>query len=324
MSVNKEHTNSTLNIQVDQINSFLGAEVTGLSLSKDLDNPETKIIENSLAEFGVLVFRNQPMTGKQLMLLGEKFGQLSVHPFSPNDANNPALILFKNDEKTPPWKTDVWHSDETFREVPPFATMLHALDVPEFGGDTVFASMTAAFEGLSDKMQNFLSGLEAYHDFNVFKDTFPKTVEGRERLQKFEREYPPTLHPVVARHPITGKELLFVNSQFTVNIKGMDDIESQKLLHQLFDLAKVPEYQYRHHWKNNTLVIWDNRSTQHYAVHDYFPKKRYMQRVTIAGKTAPKNAFASASIENIRNRKTGIPADLLTLHGGHAPKNLTR
>ena len=198
--------------------------------------------------------------------------------------------------------------------------MLHALDVPEFGGDTVFASMTAAFEGLSDKMKHFLSGLEAYHDFNVFKETFSKTLKGREKLQEFERNYPPILHPVVALHPVTGKEVIFVNPQFTIKIKGMDDIESQHLLHQLFDLAKVPEYQYRHHWTNNTLVIWDNRSTQHYAVHDYFPKKRYMQRITISGKQAPTNAFASANIESVRNRKTRVPANLIDLHGGHTPK----
>ena len=100
----------------------------------------------------------------------------------------------------------------------------------------------------------------------------------------------------------------------------MDGVESQQILNQLYDLAKVPEYQYRHNWKNNTLVIWDNRSTQHYAVHDYFPKKRYMQRVTITGREQPQNAFSTVNVDKIRSRKTRVPSKLLALHGGHSPK----
>ena len=180
-------------------------------------------------------------------------------------------------------------------------------------------SDTAAFEGLSDRMQHFLSGLEAEHDFVIFKALFGETAEGREKLLKYEQEYPPALHPVVAAHPVTGRKLIFVNPQFTTGIKGMDAAESRQLLTQLYDLTKVPEYQYRHHWTNNTLVMWDNRSTQHYAVHDYFPKKRYMQRVTISGREAPRNAFAAADVEHVKSRKTRIPSDLLALKGGHAP-----
>lgn len=319
--LSKPNTGSTIN--VEQINSFLGAEVTGVNLAGGIDDTDVSTLETALAEHQVLVFRDQSMTGEELMALGEKFGPLSVHPFSPNDEKSPALILFKNDENTPPWGTDVWHSDETFRKVPPLGTMLHALDVPKFGGDTMFTSMTAAFEGLSDRMQHFLSGLEAYHDFIVFKALFGDTAERRAKLLEYEQDYPPALHPVVAEHPVTGKKLIFVNPQFTVKIKGMGAPESQQLLNQLYDLTKVPEYQYRHHWTNNTLVFWDNRSTQHYAVHDYFPKKRYMQRVTISGREAPRNAFAVADVEQVKSRKTGIPSELLALKGGHAPKKGT-
>ena len=322
--------NSALETQVTQpgfsvewINSHLGAEVTGLNIAGGVSDGDAAALEIALAEHEVLVFRGQPLTGDQLMAFGEKFGPLSVHPFSPNDAENPALILFRNDADTPPWGTDTWHSDETFRKVPPIGTMLHALDVPKFGGDTMFVSMTAAFEGLSDRMQHFLSGLEAYHDFTVFTALFGETEEGREKLRGYERDYPPPLHPVVAEHPVTGKKILFANPQFTVKIKGMDETESRQLLNQLYDLAKVPEYQYRHHWENNTLAFWDNRSTQHYAVHDYFPKKRYMQRVTITGREAPRNAYDSADTEAVRSRKTGIPSDLLARQGGHAPKKGT-
>jgi taurine dioxygenase len=307
-------------IAVEQINSYLGAEVSGLSLADGIGKAEAASIEQALAVHEVLVFRDQLMSAAQFMAFGRCFGKLSVHPFSPNDKANPELILFKNDAETPPWKTDCWHSDETFRKVPPMGTILQALDVPRFGGDTMFVSMTAAYEGLSDRMQRLISGLEAYHDFLPFKETFGETAEGRARMAEFHQKYPPALHPVVCEHPVTGKKAIFVNPQFTTHIKGMEDAESRSLLQQLFDLAKVPEYQYRHHWQNGTVAFWDNRSTQHYAVHDYFPKRRYMQRVTIEGREAPRAAYSPADPETVRSRKTRAPSALLARHGGHAPK----
>lgn len=319
MSALAERSEPSL-IQIEQVNSYLGAEVSGVDLSQPLTDADLAALQQAHADYEVLVFRDQPLKADDFMAFGRRFGRLSVHPFSPNDKENPELILFKNDAAIPPWKTDCWHSDETFRNIPPMGTMLHALDVPRFGGDTMFVSMTAAYEGLSDRMQQFLSGLEAYHDFLPFKEVFGGTAEGREKLLQYERDYPPSLHPVVTEHPMTGKKLIFVNPQFTTKIKDMEDAESKQLLNQLFDLAKVPEYQYRHHWENGTLVFWDNRSTQHYAVHDYFPKRRYMQRVTIAGTQAPTGAFAAADPESVRSRKTRAPSELLALHGGHAPK----
>ncbi len=305
--------------EIEQVGSYLGAEIKGISLAAELTEADVAAIEQALADHAVLVFRDQQMTSQQFMAFGRRFGALSVHPFSPADHDNPELIVFRNDETNPPFSTDVWHSDETFREAPPMATMLRALDVPKVGGDTMFASMSAAYEGLSDRMQNFISGLEAYHDFKVFKALFSKDREGIKKMQPYELDYPPALHPVVTKHPVTGRKVIFVNPQFTIQIKGMEENESRALLNQLFELARVPEYQYRHHWTNNTLVFWDNRSTQHYAVHDYFPKKRYMERVTIKG-TAPLPAFAAADAEGVRNRKSRTPAQFASSHGGHAPR----
>ncbi|MGE3245078.1 MAG: TauD/TfdA dioxygenase family protein, partial [Beijerinckiaceae bacterium] len=210
-------------VKVEQINSYLGAEISGVDLSKPLSDADVAAIAQAHAQYEVVVFRDQPLTAEQFMAFGRRFGRLSVHPFSPNDKENPELILFRNDAETPPWKTDCWHSDETFRKVPPMGTMLHALDVPKFGGDTMFVSMTAAWEGLSDRMQHFLSGLEAFHDFLPFKDVFGGSPEERERLLQFERDYPPSLHPVVAVHPVTKRKAIFVNPQFTTKIKGMED-----------------------------------------------------------------------------------------------------
>jgi len=143
--------------------------------------------------------------------------------------------------------------------------------------------MTAVYEGLSDKMQQFLSGLEAIHDFKPFKTLFPETRDGIDRLRKFEDMYPPSTHPVVTLHPVTGKKVLFVNPQFTLKIKGMEEDESNTILDLLFRKTYIHEYQYRHRWEPDMVLFWDNRCAQHSALHDYYPKRRLMERVTIKG-----------------------------------------
>jgi taurine dioxygenase len=132
-------------------------------------------------------------------------------------------------------------------------------------------------------MQSFLSGIEAVHDFKPFRSLFPKTREGLERMRKFEDVYPPATHPVVRVHPVTGRKALFVNPQFTLYIKGMEEDESRTILDLLFRKTSIHEYQYRHAWRPDMLVFWDNRSVQHSALHDYYPKRRLMHRVTIGG-----------------------------------------
>jgi taurine dioxygenase len=229
------------------------------------------------------VFPEQSIDSQQLMRFGRYFGELSVHPFSTNAAEQPELIVYDNKEGNPPASTDVWHTDETFRECPPMGTMLCSKVIPQIGGDTVFASMAAAYDGLSDRMQQFISGLEAVHDFKPFKKLFSETEEGRKKLRHFEEIYRPATHPVVRVHPLSGRKVLFVNPQFTLYIKGMEERESQTLLDTLYRQAWIPEYQYRHRWQPDMLVFWDNRSAQHYAVHDYYPQRRLMERVTIRG-----------------------------------------
>jgi len=239
-----------------------------------------------------------------------------VHPFSPHDPNTPVLIKFRNDETNPPFGTDVWHSDETFRAEPPMATVLCAKEVPAVGGDTMFASMSAAFDGLSARMKEFVAGLEAIHDLKPFRALFGSSEEDRRNLQRFELLYPPQVHPVVRIHPISGRKILFVNPQFTVAIKDMDERESRSLLDTLFHQALIPEYQYRLHWEPHTIAFWDNRSTQHYAVNDYYPQRRFMERVTVRG--GPVSGVERADPDSVRKSKYLVPADV-DRHGGHKP-----
>lgn len=311
--------NSAKNVKVVQKGAHLAAEIQGVDLTQSLDEETFNVIEDAFVEHELLVFQDQPISSEQQIEFAKRFGELSVHPFSPNSDETPELIIFDNDAENPPFSTDVWHTDETFRADPPMATMLHGLVIPEVGGDTMFASMTSAYEGLSDRMKQFISGLEAIHDFKPFRALFGSDEQSKADLRYYEDRYPPIVHPVIRKHPISGKPVLFVNPQFTIQIKGMGEVESRNLLTQLFDQAKIPEFQYRHHWAVDTVVIWDNRSTQHYAVHDYFPQRRKLDRVTIKGDTVmPFSDAADASL--VQNNKSPLPENLTEKHGGHAPK----
>ncbi len=305
-------------INVEKAAAYFAAEVSGIDFTQPIDADTFAEIEHALCEYEILIFRDAEMATEDQIRFGKMFGDLSVHPFSPNSDETPELIVFDNKEDNPPFGTDIWHSDETFRDCPPMATCLRALDVPKVGGDTMFSSMTAAYEGLSDRMKNFIDGLEAIHDFKPFKRLFGDDEDSRKNLQQYELMYPPVLHPVVRVHPVTGKKSLFVNPQFTIQVVGMGEFESRSLLTDLFDLAKVPEYQYRHNWYNNTMVIWDNRSLQHYAVHDYWPQRRAMERVTVAGDKP--EGDGKADVKGLRSRKTPHPVEDQISHGGHAPK----
>jgi taurine dioxygenase len=306
----------TAGVTVAKVGVHLGAEIGGVDLRRPLSNEQFKALDDALVEHELIIFRNQDITSENLIEFGRRFGELTVHPFAPNEEKAPELIKFRNDEKTPPFGTDVWHSDETFRAEPPMATILCAKEVPAVGGDTMFVSMTAAYEGLSDRMQQLISGLEGIHDIKPFRLLFQTSKEDRKKLQHYELMYPPQLHPVVRIHPVSGRKVLFVNPQFTVAINGMDERESRALLDLLFHQALVPEYQYRLHWEPHTIAMWDNRSTQHYAIHDYYPQRRYMERVTIRG--GPVTGVPRADPAGIRRLKYVAPAGV-DVHGGHKP-----
>ena len=271
----------TLNVK--HVGVFLGAEVTGVDLSQPLTTEQIHAVKQAHADHGVLVFPNQVITSEDLKRFGRYFGELTVHPFSTSTQDAPELIVYDNKEGNPPAPTDIWHTDETFRECPPMGTILCSKIIPEVGGDTAFASMCAVWDGLSDRWQHFLSGLEAIHDFKPFRMLFDETAEGKAKLRHYEDVYPQVTHPIVRIHPVTGRKAIFVNPQFTLGIKDMDPAESTLILNMLYAKTQRHEYHYRHRWQANMVVFWDNRWTQHSALHDYYPARRLMERVTIQG-----------------------------------------
>lgn len=271
---------ATSTVTAKRINPNIGAEILGADLRAELSTEAVATIRRALVDHEVVVLRNQPIEVADQIRFGRYFGELTVHPFSPNMADHPEVIVLDNHKDNPPRLTDVWHSDETFRDDPPMGTILRCRITPEIGGDTLFSSMTCAYEGLSDRMQRHIDGLEAVHDFKPFRTLFPA---GSPKLREMEDRFPNPTHPVVRIHPENGRKILNVNPQFTVRIVGMKEGESRALLDLLFDQAKVPDYQLRMRWEPDQLVFWDNRATHHYAVHDYWPQRRRMERVTIRG-----------------------------------------
>jgi taurine dioxygenase len=269
--------------EVVRLGGNIGAEIRGLDLRKPMPRQQFEALNAAFVKHEVLVFRDQDITLEEQMAFGQLFGDLSIHPFSPNLDDKREVIVLDYSADNPPALTDQWHSDETFRAAPPAATILRAKVVPEFGGDTLFASMTAAYTGLSERMKQYIHGLEAIHDFKPWRHLFTSSEAHQRRLLELEREFPNPSHPLVRLHPVTGRRILNCNAQFTTKIKGLKDDESQLILNYLYSRAAIPEYQLRVKWQPHTVVMWDNRATQHYAPHDYYPQRRTMNRVTVAG-----------------------------------------
>lgn len=272
-------------IEVIPRGATIGAEIKGVDFSKPVDAATAAAIRDALMRYSVVYFRNGDMTPAQQVAFGRLFGELTVHPFVPHLEEFPEVVVLDNHEDNPVFSTDHWHSDETFRETPPMGSILRCLAMPATGGETLWCDMVAAYEALSDKMQHFLSGLEAVHDFINFRHKFDALPvrERHAKLAAMEEELPNPVHPVVRTHPVTKKKALFVNEQFTLRIKDMREDESRALLDFLFAQSRIPEFQFRFHWDVNSMVFWDNAPLQHYAANDYYPERRTMHRVTIKG-----------------------------------------
>jgi taurine dioxygenase len=196
----------------------------------------------------------------------------------------PELFILDN-HKDNPTDNDAWHTDVTFIETPPMASIVYARRLPPSGGATLWSNMAAAYEALSAPMRDFLAGLDAVHDF---ARGFPTrgvvaAQAGAEKHARAAEEHPPVVHPVVRTHPETGADGLFVNYGFTERIKGLRRKESDAILSMLFDHIQKPEFLVRWRWSENAIAMWDNRVTQHYAVNDYLPARRVMHRATVLG-----------------------------------------
>ena len=256
----------------------LGAIITNVDLSNDINDAELKVIRDAFHKYQVLFFQNQSeISPENHIKLGKYFGDLHIHPAAPKMKNYPQIFeIHTNKNSKISNGAEDFHSDVSCDKEPPLGTMLQLHILPECGGDTMFANMYMAYESLSKPMQKFLSGLNAFHESEHF-------YKGRYSKIDENIKYPSAIHPVVRTHPVTKKKALYVNRFFTTQIEGLSKHESKLILNYLFEHCEKTEFQIRYRWKQNDMAFWDNRCTLHKAIWDYFPNERKGRRVTIKG-----------------------------------------
>jgi len=266
------------NFTVYQIGSTLGAEINGLDLREELSDEVIAELAQALAEYKVIFFRNQPITSEQHVAFARRFGELEFHPFIPSNTSSPELVRFEKSAEVAGYENS-WHHDVTWREIPSKAAVLHAIQIPPVGGDTLFSDMSAAYDALEPEIQEQIENLDAIHDFmRSFGGQIPPGQE-----DEIRKKYPIVHHPVVVRHPVTGRKCLYVNRNFTTGFVGMPEEEGRELLRRLCAQAAVVEHQIRFRWQKDSIAMWDNMAVQHYASSDYWPQIRVMERASIIG-----------------------------------------
>ncbi len=263
------------------LSPVIGTEVRGINL-RQVDDDTIAWLTSLLVDRKVLFFRDQSISAAEHVAFARRFGELEVHPFTTNDRALPEVIHLDNDRDRPPY-INVWHSDVTWRAEPSLGSILRARVVPDVGGDTLFANMEAAYEGLDAATREEIHERWAIHDNEGFLRGMREGGATEAEIDAKRAEFPPQRHPVVRTHPVSGRKALYVNRAFTRRIEGMDKAASDALLARLYHQAWIPDYQCRFRWTPDSLAFWDNRSAQHYAAADYWPAERRMERVTITG-----------------------------------------
>ncbi|MDA9871863.1 TauD/TfdA family dioxygenase [Candidatus Thioglobus sp.] len=267
-------------LKVTPLTPSIGATISGVSLNKDLNIGVIEQIYSALIKHQVVFFRDQNISPETHLKLAESLGEIDPgHPVYPHVEGYQSIVLLQNDANNRP-DTNDWHKDLTFKESPPFASILHGVKVPKVGGDTLWASMSAAYDQLPNGWKDHLEELEAIHDMGTFRNDFYKEG-GIDSVNNALKNVGSAVHKVIGTHPISGLKYLNVNQSFTRNIINESQGPSDHILQFLFQHISKPEFQVRFHWEDNSVAIWDNRITQHYAVFDYLPEFRHMQRVTV-------------------------------------------
>ena len=271
-------------MEVRPISGALGAEILGVDLSAGIDDETFARIRGTFLEHGVIVIRDQDLTPEQHLAAARRFGPINVNRFFTPVDGHPEVAEVR---KEPDQKQNVggrWHTDHSYDDAPALGSMIYAIEVPPVGGDTLFANMSLAFETLSHGMKAMLSKLEAVHSSrHVFGPGYKSNPDLSDRFRNAEQAVQDAVHPVVIRHPETGRRVLYVNPIFTVRFDGWTEEESKPLLDYLYAHAARPELTCRVRWEKGSLGLWDNRATWHMALNDYHGHRRLMHRVTIEG-----------------------------------------
>ena len=272
-------------IRVEPVSTHVGAEIAGVDLAGPITDAALREMRQAFGEYGVVFFRDQQLTPEQHVAVAERFGPIDINRFF---AAAPGYPMIAEVRKEPEQTKNIgggWHTDHSYDQVPALGSMLYAREVPKTGGDTLFASMYAAYDALSPGLKATLDGLRACHSSrHVFgAEAYGRRGDLQGRIGNPELATQDAVHPVVIRHPETGRKALYVNPGFTLRFEGWTDEESRPLLQYLYQHAVRPEFTCRFHWREGSLALWDNRSTWHFAVNDYHGERRLLHRITIAG-----------------------------------------
>jgi len=274
-------------ITVNRIAGALGAEISGVDLSQKLSDETIGEIRQALRDNLVIFFRDQNLTPGQHLAFGRRFGELQVHDFVEGMDDNQEILEVRKEE----WETrnfgGGWHTDVSYLDRPALGSVLYAREVPDVGGDTMFANQYLAYETLSDGMKQMLDGMVAVHSARrPYGLDAPRARPGVKSSMQFNFSNSANAemeHPVIRTHVETGKKALYVNGNFTIRFKDMTEAESAPLLEYLWEHAVRPEFTCRFRWQKGSIAFWDNRCTQHNAINDYNGQRRIMHRVTIEG-----------------------------------------
>jgi taurine dioxygenase len=262
----------------------VGAEITGIELSKSPSQDEREELQRAMLEWKVLVFPSQPMTEVEFLAFGRLWGTLMIPAMTKLRKIPEVMELAKGPDQR--GEENIWHSDQPWQVRPPAITILRALQIPPVGGDTLFADMAAAYDDLPDEIKVAVRGLQAENIHPVLwgsHDYGPAHSLTDEEIQERRKKYPPQAHPVIRTHPMTGRQSIYVDINHTSRIYDVDPELGEDLMEALVRRAAIPEYQCRIRWSKDTIAMWDNRSVQHYACSDYWPQIRVMQRMIVEG-----------------------------------------
>jgi len=281
-------------LHVEPFGSALGAVIHGVDLSQPPDEPTFAVIRQAFADYGVIFFRDQRLTPEQHLAFARRWAPVDVNAFFAAVPGHPEIAEVR---KEPDQKTNIgggWHTDHSYDAEPAMGSLLLAREVPPKGGDTLFANMALAYDALSPGLKRTLQGLRAVHDTaHVFgrQGAIARKGDAEGRIGNADAAIKSAAHPVVIRHPLSGRATLYVNSAFTTHFEGWTAKESEGLLQTLYQHAARPEFACRFEWQEGSLAFWDNRATWHYALNDYHGNRRLMHRITVQG--GPLQAFAS-------------------------------
>ncbi|MBD5655556.1 MAG: taurine dioxygenase [Candidatus Eremiobacteraeota bacterium] len=283
MTTIAQDTEPSTTLATRKITPAIGAIVDGIDLASDLTEDTVRSIRTALDDNLVLFFEDQQITPAQQRDFAARFGPLYIHAMYPSAGSVAEILVLEYDENRK-GHNDTWHSDVTYIETPPQASLLYAEDVPAVGGDTIWLSTYAAYDALAEPLKKLVADLYAVHDFaKAFRPERFRQYGLEDKLEATYADNKPVRHPVVRTNPATGRKALFVNPTFTSHLEGVSRRQSDAILELLYAHIIEPEFQMRWHWKPGVVAFWDNRWTQHYAVSDYFPHHRRMRRATILG-----------------------------------------